>query len=114
MAGQRSEWQSELSRLANQLKHTQTVKDDLLTNNGIQNAQLAKAGLDHLTSVKQYNDFLATSRRLDESVRQLDARLRNDTSMSSLERTNLAFLRWTLSCRPHYALRSHSPDAMSL
>jgi len=59
MAGQRSEWQSELSRLANQLKHTQTVKDDLLTNNGIQNAQLAKAGLDHLASVKQYNDFLA-------------------------------------------------------
>jgi len=40
-------------------------------------------------------------------VRRSDRKIRN-------ARTNLAFLRWTPSCRPHYALRPHSPDATSL
>ena len=113
MSNQLAQWQSDLARLKGQLDRAHEAREHQTGKLALP-AQATQAGLTELAAVKQYNDFLATSRRLNESVRQLDARLRNDTSMSSLERTNLVFLRWTPSCRPHYALRSHLPDAMSL
>ena len=86
MSAQASQWKAEFDRLKGQVGATKG-RADSLAEKGASPDQIANAGLTELAAVKQYNDFLATSRRLDESVRQLDARLRNDTNMSSLERS---------------------------
>ncbi|SCU97074.1 hypothetical protein CNECB9_5410016 [Cupriavidus necator] len=61
--------------------------------------RISQARLKELAAVKQYNDFLDTAKQDYAKATQYEARLRNDPSLSSLERHQLEVTRDALNAR---------------
>jgi hypothetical protein len=99
MAGPITQWRSQEAQLRAQLVKAKENVDDLLRNKGSTTVQIARAGLNELAAVKQYNDFLDTAKQGYDIAKQYERRLSNSSNLSAMERQQLEITRDALNAR---------------